>query len=221
MPFSPPRLLPLALVACAACGAAPQPDAREADPARVSPVAPVADPPPAAAAPAEGDSAQAIRSVWTSLKADDCTMVSVDEEAGGSTQRCAGTAGYALLALEGDARMSITVVTPAGAEQPLEFWTTATGAFTTLGDSAEWRLRGDEPVALIVPLRANEDPENPERVTPYRIIAKITAAQSCVTHRLPGATPDAQARRLADAAAAQPCITSYADAAGTGEGAGS
>jgi hypothetical protein len=67
------------------------------------------------------------------------------------------------------------------------------------------------PVSLIVPLNANEHPEDYERVTRYRVVAKITPAESCVTHRLPGDTPDAEVRRLADAAAAAPCLTSYSE----------
>jgi hypothetical protein len=65
------------------------------------------------------------------------------------------------------------------------------------------------PVALIVPLRANEHPDDPERVTTYRVVARLTGGEFCVTHRLPAATPDAEVRRLADASASAPCRTSY------------
>jgi hypothetical protein len=211
------RLRPLVLVALAACGAPPQPPAAEGGPARPdSAQVRVEQAPSVSAAPASADSArQEIRGVRTTLKADDCTTVSLDEEAGGSTQRCPGTAGYTLLALDGDARASITVVTPAGTEQPLEFWTNVTGGFSSLGEEAEWRVREDGasavPVALIVELRANEHPDDPERLTVYRVVTRVSAAESCVTHRLPGATPDAEARRLADASAGQPCIKPYSE----------
>lgn len=158
---------------------------------------------------------QEIRGVRTSLREADCTTVSMDEEADGSTQRCPGTAGYRLMALDGDARMSITVVDPLGGEHPLEFWTTVTGGFSSLGEEAEWRVRGDGasavPVALIVPLLANEHPDDPERITRYRVVAKVTPAETCVTHRLSGETPDAEVRRLAAASVAQPCLASYAE----------
>ena len=144
-------------------------------------------------------------------------MVSVDEEAGGSTQRCPGTAGYTLLALDGDARASITVVDPAGGEHPLEFWTTITGAFTSLGDEAEWRVRGEGasavPIALITTLLANEHPDDPERVTPYRVISRITPGEMCVTHALDVIPSDDEVRRLADASASAPCRASYDDMA--------
>jgi hypothetical protein len=217
MPFSPSsRRWPLVLIALAGCGATPEPRAGQADSLRqASPPVAVARE-SASAAPVVKDSvSQEIRTVRTSLDADDCTTLSVDEEAGGSTQRCPGTVGYTLLAMDGDARMSITIVAPDRTERPLEFWTTVTGGFSSLGEEAEWRVRGEGasavPVALIVPLRANEHPDDPERLTPYYVIAKLTPTEACVTHALPGATPDAEVRRLADASASAPCRTSYSE----------
>lgn len=219
MPFPiPSRLWPAVLVACAACGAAPQPPAADNGPARSDSTRAVAQPSALApASPVRTDSVpQEIRSVRTTLKAEECTTISVDEEGGGSsTQRCPGTAGYTLMALDGDARASITVITPAGTEQPLEFWTSVTGGFSSLGEEAEWRVRGEGasavPVAVIVELRANEHPDDPERLTIYRVVAKLTPAETCVTHKLSGETPDAEVRRLADASAGQPCLKPYSE----------
>jgi len=139
--------------------------------------------------------------------------ISVDEEAGGFTRRCPGTAGYTLLTLDGDARMSVTIVDPDGEEHPLEYWRRVTGAFSSLGEQAEWRVRSQGtsaiPIALVVPLLVFEHPDQPDRTTPYRVIARITPEEVCVTHRLPGDTPDAKVRRAADASADQPCRTSY------------
>lgn len=198
------RLAAVLPIACAACGSAPL---RAAHAGTVR-----ADSTPSAATPSAA-AAQEVRSVRTSLREADCETVRVDEEAGGSTQRCAGTAGYRLLAVDGDARMSVTVVDPAGREHPLEFWATVTGAFSSLGEEAEWRVRGEGaaavPIALVVPLGAHEHPDEPERVTPYRVVVKITPSETCATRRLPAATPDAEVRRLADASADQPCLTSY------------
>jgi hypothetical protein len=210
------RRWPLALIVLAGCGATPEPRAGQADSLRqASPPVAVARESASAAPVVKDFLPQEIRSVRTSLDVDDCTTLSVDEEAGGSTQRCPGTAGYTLLALDGDARMSITVVAPDGTERPLEFWTTVTGGFSSLGEEAEWRVRGEGtsavPIAVIVPLRANEHPDDPERVTPYRVIAKLTPTEACVTHRLPGANPDAEVRHLADASANAPCRTSYSE----------
>lgn len=206
----------LAVFATAACGSTPEPQAGAADSLRAgSP--PAAEQAPSAPAGAVGsDSApQAIRSVRTSLKPDDCTMVSVDEEAGGSTQRCPGTAGYTLLVLDGDARASIIIVDPAGREHPLDYWGRVTGGFSSLGEEAEWRVRGEGasavPIALITTLLANEHPDDPERISPYRVISKITPTETCVTHALDVIPSDDEVRRLADASASAPCRESYSE----------
>lgn len=213
-----PTTLPwtLTVIALAACGASRPPDAVQADSARAPSAAEARPPAPVAAAPvAVGSAAQEIRSVRTTLREEDCTTVSVDEEGGGSTQRCPGTAGHSLLVLDGDARISITLVAPDGSERPLDYWTTVTGGFSSVGEQAEWRVRGSgasaAPVALIVLLKASEhdDATGEMRPVSYRVIAKITPTETCVVHRLPGETPDAEVRRLADASAAAPCRTSY------------
>jgi hypothetical protein len=212
----------LALLACAACGTAPAPDAAQAHSARGDSAAPAAAPravaPPAAVTTAPVDSAaQEIRGVRTSLREGACKVVSVDEEGGGSTERCTGTAGYGLILLEGDARMSLTIVSPDGREHPLDLWSTVTGGFSNLGEEAEWRVRGEGaaavPIALMVGLKASEhdDATGEMRAASYRVIAKITPTEACVTHALPGSTPEAEARRLADAAASAPCRTSYGE----------
>lgn len=217
MPISPPLrcLVPLAFLGIAACGPSAQPDPAQADSAAGTGPVSVEQQVLSSAAAQANPAGQEIRSVRTSLKADDCTTVSVDEEAGGSTQRCPGTAGYTLLALDGDARMSITLVDPAGREHPLEFWTTITGAFTSLGEEVEWRVRGEGasavPVALITTVLANEHPDDPERITPYRVISRITPAETCVTHRLGVIPSDDEVRRLADASASAPCRGAYSE----------
>ena len=124
-------------------------------------------------------------------------MLSVDEEAGGSDAALSRDGGlHAAGAGRGCADVHHRDRIRRGGEHPLEFWTTITGGFSSLGDEAEWRVRGEGaaavPIALIVPLRANEHPDDPERVTPYRVIAQITPTEACVTHRLPGDTPDAE-----------------------------
>jgi hypothetical protein len=118
--------------------------------------------------------------------------------------------GYRVLVLDYDARMSITLRALDGTEQPLVLWGTITSAFSSLGDSLEWRVRGAgegaAPAALIVEVRANESPEDPERVTVYRAVAKVGPAESCVTHKLDAAATRDQVLRAADSAADTPCL---------------
>lgn len=198
-------LLALAAALAACGGSAPEPQPRAAEATTAA-----ADSQSTAAAPVPKPAADTLRSVVTSLAAGSCTTVEVDEEAGGSTQECPGVGGYRVLVLDGDARMSITLRAPDGAEQPLELWTTVTGAFSSLADSAEWRVRGTgegaAPAALIVEVRANESPEDPERVTVYRAVAKVGPGGSCVTHKLDATATREQVLRAADSAADTPCL---------------
>lgn len=167
---------------------------------------PPGTPPPPVGAFADGDTG-AINSVYTSLAEKDCRVMEVDEEAGGSISRCPGVAGYALLVSDGDARMSVGVVTPDGKTHELHYWTVITHAFSSLGPRAEWRMRGERPIALIVRVKAFEDPDNPDRTTDYLAVAKITPAETCVTDRI-GPVPDANtaARAAADRSAGRTCV---------------
>jgi hypothetical protein len=158
-------------------------------------------------APSAADS---LRSVVTSVAEARCTTVSVDPETGGTTQECPGPGGYTVLVLDDDARMSITLRTADGAEHPLSLWSTVTSAFSSLGDSLEWRVRGAGegavPAALVVEVRANESPEDPERVTVYRAVAKVGPGGSCVTDKLAAAATRDEVLRAADAASGRPCL---------------
>ncbi len=163
-------------------------------------------------APAVPDSlaADGLRSVYTSIAPEACTTVKVDLESAGSEQECPGVGGYELRVLDSDARMSVTVRAPDGAEHPLNLWSTITSAFSSLGDRVEWRVRGAEgrvvPVALVVEVLANEEPERPEAQTLYRAVARVGPDGSCVTDRLGSDVSHAEVLRAADAAPDRPCI---------------
>ena len=112
--------------------------------------------------------------------------------------------------LDSDSRMSVTVVAADGKTYPLRYWDVITRHFSTLGDKAEWRIiRTDEgvrPVALIVRVKASEDPES-ARQTDYLAVAKLDDDAICVVDRVPaGPLGNARARNAADAAVAMPCI---------------
>jgi hypothetical protein len=175
--------------------------------------APIAEVSPPAAAPAAAETpatAGTLRSVVTSIAEGRCTTVRVDPETSGSTQECPGTAGYEVLVLDDDARMSITLRSADGAEHPLNLWGTITSGFSSLGDSLEWRVRGAgegaAPTALVVEVRANESSEDPERVTIYRAVAKVSPGGSCVTDKLDAAATRDEVLRAADAAPGKACL---------------
>jgi hypothetical protein len=153
----------------------------------------------------------AFQSVYTDLAESKCRTLEVVEETGASVQRCAGIDGYKLLVLDDDSRQSITVVDPSGKEHPLDYWHTITGGFSSVGNKAEWRVirknRKRIPVALIVRVNANEDAENPNRMTSYLAVAKIAAEKICVTHKIrSSAGANESARRAADSAKNAPCL---------------
>ncbi len=145
-------------------------------------------------------------SVYTDLAQDHCKTVRIAEETGGSEQRCPGTAGYDLLVLDDDDRMSVTVVAPDGKEHPLDYWSVVTTAFSSLGEKAEWRVVQKKPVALIV--RVNSVNPETERPLSYLAVAKITPQAICVTDVVPSSpTANEEARQAADSAADRPCKT--------------
>jgi hypothetical protein len=163
-------------------------------------------PPPALGHGVEAEAEPEVRSVYTSLAPGQCRVLRTHEETGGTTSRCPGTAGHALLVHDDDARMSVDVVTPDGKTHPLNYWGVITSAFSSLGPRAEWRLRGEQPIALIVRVNASEDPENPERATSYLAVAKVTPTGICVTDRIaPVPNANEAAQRAADASASRPC----------------
>jgi len=167
-------------------------------------------------ATAESIKSQAkLESVYSDISSSKCRTIEVDKETGSSTQRCPGIAGYKLLVLDDDSRQSITVVAPGGKNHPLDFWEVVTQAFSSVGNKAEWRVgrsrRKVSPVALIVRVNASEDGANPNRLTSYLAVVKVTPEKICVTHKIPpGAKANETARRAADTAQTAACLKEVA-----------
>lgn len=155
---------------------------------------------------------QANKSAYTPLGDKQCRKLK-SAEAGddGYEGRCPGVAGYALLLSEGDLRQNITVITPKGAKHSLELWDVISGGFSNVGPKAEWRMamqnRKLAPVALIIRYNASENPDQPNKLSSYLAVSKITATEICVTDKiLPGPNANDDARRAADTAATKPCL---------------
>ena len=63
------------------------------------------------------------------------------------------------------------------------------------------------PVALILRYNASEDPEQPNKLTSYLAVVKITPTEICVTDKIsPGPKANDDARRAADNAATNPVL---------------
>ncbi|HEX8843115.1 MAG TPA: hypothetical protein VF791_00515 [Pyrinomonadaceae bacterium] len=128
-----------------------------------------------------------------------------------SISACKGYGGYGLSLEYGDARESITVITPRGKKYPLNLWQVISGGFSSVGQKAEWRVtrKGGKmvPIALIVRFIASENPEDSSKTTSYLAVAKITPTEICVTDKIaPGPTANEDARNAADAAAGKQCL---------------
>jgi hypothetical protein len=149
--------------------------------------------------------AQKVTSVYTNLNSKSCKTLEADASGAGSYRgRCPGIAGYKLDLLEGDIRQTINVITPANKTFELNFWGYFS-SFSSVGQKAEWRMKGKTPVALIVRFNV-ADIEDSTKNTSYLMVAKITRNEVCVTDVVnPSKSQNLQAQKLADTAASKPC----------------
>ena len=160
--------------------------------------------------------AQSNTSVYTNLTGRQCKTLKATSAEGGSYEgQCPGVAGYKLLVQEGDLRQNIVVITPNGKKQSLELWNVVGSSFSSLGEKAEWRMKGAGakalPVALIVRYNVANPEDSTRKGTSWLAVVRIgsDASQICVTESIaPGADQNVKAREAADNSASKPCKTS-------------
>ena len=140
------------------------------------------------------------KSVYTDLAADKCKTTDVDNGMPGNySGKFKGVGGYDLEVYLDDERNSIGVVLPSKKTVGLDFWHYFSN-FSALGEKAEWRVKDEIPVALIVRLNVS-DRGDEKPPTSYLIVSKISATGACVTDIVkPSKNQNAQAQRLADKA---------------------
>ena len=144
-------------------------------------------------------------SIYTGLKEKDCKVFKEPVE-DGYIGICPGVAGYALELLEGDLRQSINVIAPDKKKYELSLWSSVSTAFSSIGEKAEWRMKGKTPIALILRFNASEDPEDPVKTTSYLVITKISKSEVCIVDIVkPSKNQNSEARALADASATRAC----------------
>lgn len=145
------------------------------------------------------------KSVYTSLAADKCKTTSLNEGmAGNATTRCDGVGGYTLEVYLDDERNSVGVVLPSKKAVGLDLWDHFSN-FSALGDTAEWRMKGKKPVALIVRLNVSDRGDD-NLASSYLIVSKLSSTAACVTDIVkPGKRQNARAQSLADGALTRPC----------------
>lgn len=143
--------------------------------------------------------------VYTSLDAKSCkTIEQSDEGAGWYRGECKGVGGYKLEVTEGDLRQSINVLSPSGEKFELGLQRVSSG-FSSVGAKAEWRMNKAKPVALIFRFNANENPEDPNQITSYLIVVKISQTAACITDIVkPSKNQNIEAQKIADEAQS-PC----------------
>lgn len=147
------------------------------------------------------------KSVYTSLAPDKCKTASVDEGMPGNySGKCPGVGGFALETYLDDERNSVGVVLPNKKVIGLDLWNHFAN-FSELGTTAEWRMKGKRPVALIIRLKVMDRGDD-KPGSSYLIVSNVSNAAACVTDIVkPGKSQNLTAQRLADKAQSRPCKT--------------
>jgi hypothetical protein len=143
------------------------------------------------------------KSVYTNLSADKCkaTKESSDD---GYVGICDGVGGFKLEVSEGDLRQNIQVILPNKKKFDLNLWG-FNGGFSTVGEKAEWRMKGTVPTALIIRFKVS-DAEDSAKITSYLMVAKVSKTSACVVDVvMPSKTQNADAKKIADKASTMAC----------------
>lgn len=148
----------------------------------------------AVAAVAGGQAGAETVSQYTSIAAADCRQVFSDEESGSVAFSCPGIAGVDVWVGEGDLRTFFGF----GAEPRKQCSASQTfGAFNTVGEKLEWRLRDGQPVAAIVRYRLDDGEGNRQN---FLTVMALKGDQACHMAYVDGAIRghNALARTIAD-----------------------
>jgi hypothetical protein len=145
------------------------------------------------------------KSTYTSLAAKcKATKESSDD---GYTGICDGVGGFKLEVSEGDLRQNIKVISPSKKKFDLNLWSFY-GGFSSVGEKAEWRVKGTVPTALIVRFNVS-DAEDSSKTTSYLMIAKVSKTSACIVDVvMPSKTQNADAQKIADKASTMACKSS-------------
>ncbi len=146
-------------------------------------------------------------SSYTSIDEKDCTTLDSDDI--GSIQECESFEDIGVKVLEGDMRQSITLIRQ-NREYVLDFQSTVSSAFSSLGTKIEWRHEKDNPKNLkgmIVRFELYDDPNNLDKIHSYLVVSKITPHAICVVGKIPPQSKQNElARAMLDAKSELPCI---------------
>ena len=146
-------------------------------------------------------------SSYTSIEQKDC--ITLDSDDLGSIQECEPFNDIKVNVLEGDIRQSISL-TRDEKEYELEFWSTVSSGFSTLGSKIEWRheiSNPKKPIGMIVRLDVNDDPDDLDHVSSYLVVSKITLENICVVGKVfPQEHQNEVARKMLEESKELPCL---------------
>ena len=146
-------------------------------------------------------------SFYTSIEQKDC--ITLDSDDLGSIQECEPFNNINVKVVEGDIRQSISL-TRDEKEYELEFWSTVSSGFSTLGSKIEWRHEISNPkksIGMIVRLDVNDDPDDLDHVSSYLVVSKITLENICVVGKVfPQEHQNEVARKMLEESKELPCL---------------
>lgn len=143
------------------------------------------------------------KSIYTPLTNDKC-QVKIDSKLPIMNGMCPGVGGYNLGIADDDSRMSVSVVAPDKKVFDLDFWGYFNN-FSSIGEQAEWRMKGKTPVGLIIRYNVSDQGDG-DKNTSYLMVSKITPTKSCVVGWFkPSKSQNILAQQLADSASNKPC----------------
>ena len=151
-------------------------------------------------------------SAYTSIADKDCKVIETYKMNIGVAQSCKKYTNIDVEVKDSDARMSITLHRN-NKEYPLNFSSTVSASFSSLGKKIEWRyLKGKakNPMAMITRLNVSEynhKTELNDKDVSYLVVSKITKDDICVVGKIkPQKNQNILARKMADDSHKLKCI---------------
>ena len=156
---------------------------------------------------AEESSNEKYTSSYTSIAEKDC--ITLDSDDIGSIQECESFGDIRVKVLEGDMRQSITLIRQ-NVEYNLDFQSTTSTDFSTLGSKIEWRHEKGKPKNLkgiIVRFEVYDDLDDLDKVHTYLVVSKITPHAICIVGKIPPQSNQNElARAMLDSNEELPCL---------------
>lgn len=123
-------------------------------------------------------------SSYTSISQKDC--ISLDSDNLGSVEECESFNDIGVKVIESDTREGI-ILTRNKKEYALDFWSTISPNFFSLGFAIEWRYEKEKPEnlkGLIVRFDVSDHIEKEQEISSYLVVSKITKDEICIVAKV-------------------------------------